>query len=630
MGITCPTKLFYKENDEYGSDEKQNEYLTALAEGGALVEHIVRKFFPDGILVTANSTEEAAANTKKFLEAERICLFEPTFITKDGLLARADILIKNDNHIELIEVKSKSINPAKDSILNKRNKKQMKLSEKFKTYVLDIAFQAHVFKECHPEFTVTPYLCFLDKTKKNIINNLLSSFSLQYKDGHINVLNNSQLVVYPPIKEAFVSLLDLTNDNLLQKLFNGNISFDSLMETDFNGNLKVLFDLWRKNDKFTPKVGAQCKQCEFRTFNGKKSGFFECWSTTKGLTFEQCQEPFCFDLWQCSKVTSNNLIDQGKFLIKDLSDGDLNGAYSSRQSIIIDKIKSNDIDEEINLNLRSRLNDLKLPLHFIDFEIARLPIPTCLGMKPYQLIPFQFSIHHINSENHITHKQYINLDKGNLPILDFIDSLIQYLEIDEGKIIHYSPFEASVLNEIVTFLSYSDADNDSRINSIEKIISRCVDLQKIIVDNYYHPKTLGSNSIKDVLPAILSTSQFLKSKYANEIYGYEKNINSLNFSSIAWIQSNQNGHIKDPYSLLPPLLKGFGNEEVEKYGEDEEVRNHGGAAMLAYSRAQYFDIDQTEMNRLKDALLKYCELDTFAMVMIWEHLNSVANTTKNS
>lgn len=625
MGVTCPTKLFYMKDPEYSVDEKQNEYLTALAESGILVEHIVRKFFPDGVLVTANSTDEAVANTKKLLETDNICLFEPTFLTDKGLLARVDILVKKGNYVELIEVKSKSINPAKDSILDKRSKIIIKLSEKFKQYVFDVAFQTHVFNKCYPQYSVTPYLCFLDKTKSSNIKELINSFALQLKDGNIHILDKLQLT-YPSIKEAFVHLLNLNHDELIKNLFEGKIVFNSLMETNFNGHLNVLLDLWLKNDKFSPKVGAQCEQCEFRTFGGKKSGFYECWSTTKGLTLAQCQEPFCFDLWQCSKEISNKLIEEGKIFIKNLSENDLKGAYASRQSLIIDKIKSNSTEESISLNIKSKLTDLKFPLHFIDFEIARLPIPTCLGMKPYQLIPFQFSIHHIDNKNLITHKQYIDIEKGYLPIIDFIDELILHLSIDDGKILHYSNFEVAILKEIEAYLYNINPDqNADRINNIVKIISRCVDLQKIIVEGYYHPKTLGSNSIKDVLPAILSTSELLKSKYSNAIYGYETNIHSLNFSSIAWIQSNQNGDIKDPYSLLPPLLKGFDNKEVEKYDEDEEIRNHGGAAMLAYSRAQYFDVDQTEIDRLKDALLKYCELDTFAMVMIWEHLNSVAN-----
>ena len=40
--------------------------------------------------------------------------------------------------------------------------------------------------------------------------------------------------------------------------------------------------------------------------------------------------------------------------------------------------------------------------------------------------------------------------------------------------------------------------------------------------------------------------------------------------------------------------------------------------MMAYARLQFEDIDDMERERLKAALLKYCELDTLAMVMIWQ------------
>ncbi len=45
----------------------------------------------------------------------------------------------------------------------------------------------------------------------------------------------------------------------------------------------------------------------------------------------------------------------------------------------------------------------------------------------------------------------------------------------------------------------------------------------------------------------------------------------------------------------------------------------GGAAMTAYARMQFTQMSQEESDRVVKALLKYCELDTFAMVMIWEY-----------
>ena len=56
---------------------------------------------------------------------------------------------------------------------------------------------------------------------------------------------------------------------------------------------------------------------------------------------------------------------------------------------------------------------------------------------------------------------------------------------------------------------------------------------------------------------------------------------------------------------------------------DVENLNNGGAALTAYGFLQYTDMSEDERNRIITALHRYCELDTLAMVMIWEHFKEV-------
>ena len=51
---------------------------------------------------------------------------------------------------------------------------------------------------------------------------------------------------------------------------------------------------------------------------------------------------------------------------------------------------------------------------------------------------------------------------------------------------------------------------------------------------------------------------------------------------------------------------------------DTDELNNGGAALTAYARMQYQEMSDYEKNELSQALLNYCELDTMAMVMIYE------------
>ena len=148
-----------------------------------------------------------------------------------------------------------------------------------------------------------------------------------------------------------------------------------------------------------------------------------------------------------------------------------------------------------------------------------------------------------------------------------------------------------------------------------------VDLQKIIYRYYYDPSTNGGNSIKDYLPAFLNSSDYLQSKYSKPIK--EINVNSLNDpqGETIWIKS-KDGYILDPYKQLPPVFNYSDKELAFEGAEDLEVKN-GGAALVAYAYLQYVDLPALDRGKIIDALYRYCELDTLAMVMIYEGLKNI-------
>ena len=134
----------------------------------------------------------------------------------------------------------------------------------------------------------------------------------------------------------------------------------------------------------------------------------------------------------------------------------------------------------------------------------------------------------------------------------------------------------------------------------------------------YDPYTKGSNSIKDVLPAILRRSDLLQKKYSKPIYGASEGIKSSNFKNQTWIRNGLDESVDpDPYKELPKMFQDVSDKNMELMCEEDELRN-GGAAMTAYARAQYEEMSDYERSEIKKGLLKYCELDTLAMVMIYE------------
>jgi hypothetical protein len=143
-----------------------------------------------------------------------------------------------------------------------------------------------------------------------------------------------------------------------------------------------------------------------------------------------------------------------------------------------------------------------------------------------------------------------------------------------------------------------------------------IDLCEVYKKYIYLPQTKGSNSIKAVLPAILSHSAFIHEKYAKPIG--EINLTSINFDlSQVWLKI-EDGTIQNPYKLLPPLFSEWSNDQLDELCSDIEDLNNGGAALTAYGYLQYTDITDAEREELRAGLLRYCELDTLAMVMLWE------------
>ena len=150
-----------------------------------------------------------------------------------------------------------------------------------------------------------------------------------------------------------------------------------------------------------------------------------------------------------------------------------------------------------------------------------------------------------------------------------------------------------------------------------------VDLWDIEKRYYYNPLTKGSNSLKDVLPASINSSTFLLEKYSQPIG--KINLTSKNFADDhVWLK-NENGNISNPYELLPPVFENWTEDQIENTLSEIDGIADGGAAMTVYCKMQYTDMTTEEIVELTSALLKYCELDTLAMVMVYEHFKELIN-----
>ena len=147
----------------------------------------------------------------------------------------------------------------------------------------------------------------------------------------------------------------------------------------------------------------------------------------------------------------------------------------------------------INPDLNSLLKEIDFPLTFLDFESANPPLPLYPGTRPYQKIPFQWSMHLRDSYGNLAHKFHINNDADD-PRERLAIALLQTIPAD-GAIITYSPYESLVIKDLAQqFPQYA-----TRLSALR---GRIIDLQKLVKANYYHPEFRGRYSLKSVLPAV--------------------------------------------------------------------------------------------------------------------------------
>ena len=197
----------------------------------------------------------------------------------------------------------------------------------------------------------------------------------------------------------------------------------------------------------------------------------------------------------------------------------------------------------------SVLNKYDYPYRFLDFETISPAIPIWAETRPFQQLPFQYSLH-IEREHgaELEHFEFLDIS-GKDPTLRFATKLIEDCG-SQGPIFVYNiSFEASRLRDLADRYPKHKA-------ALLSIKERMVDLWPIAKDYYYNPSQQGSWSIKKVLPAV-----------------------------------------------APHL----------DYDQLDGVKD-GGMAMDAFEEAISNSAEKKRKETLKQQLLKYCELDTIAMV----------------
>jgi hypothetical protein len=134
------------------------------------------------------------------------------------------------------------------------------------------------------------------------------------------------------------------------------------------------------------------------------------------------------------------------------------------------------------------------PVSYLDFETFSPAIPMYVGTRPYERIPFQWSLHHNDGSGSLIHAEFLAHGETD-PRREFSESLLRSSERFPGAIMAWSRFEEKVVRDMANLLP----DLAERLIAL---LYRIVDLLPIVADNVAHPDFHGSYSMKAVGPAI--------------------------------------------------------------------------------------------------------------------------------
>lgn len=143
---------------------------------------------------------------------------------------------------------------------------------------------------------------------------------------------------------------------------------------------------------------------------------------------------------------------------------------------------------------RRALQAHPLPGLFLDFETISFVVPIWAGTRPYQQIPFQFSLHTLMPDGQSSHREFLDLS-GADPSAGFADELLSACASPGPIFVYNKGFEGARIREL------AERFDDKRAGLLA-LLSRLVDLLPIAEKHFYHPSQHGSWSIKKVLPAM--------------------------------------------------------------------------------------------------------------------------------
>ena len=478
-GIQCPKILWM---DKYMPEEAADVLPDNIMANGEKVGDLARGYYGPYSLVEYNSDKSIMINeTNRLIAAETENIAEASF-SYDGMFCSVDILHKNGDGWDIVEVKSST--DVKD------------------IYVEDMAFQYYVLTNCG--------------IKVNGVFNMHIDNSYVFHEA----LDIHGLFKVEDYSDVCQRRYDTVGENIVAIRKYVDTTTEPVKDIDMCCNSPY--------------------ECAYRDY---------CWKHVPEQSIfnvRRLHEDKKFEYYRDGIISYEDIVIRRPAINEN----------QMRQVETTYYHKADSIDKAA---IKEFLDTLTYPIYHLDFETFQLAVPQWEGCRPYEQIPFQYSLHIEYEDGTLEHKEFL-AKEGTDPRRALAESLCNDIPMNVCGLAYNMSFERMVMKGLAeTFTDLSE----HLMNIRENMHDLMIPFQK----QYWYTEAMqGSYSIKYVLPAL--------------------------------------------YPGDPSL----------DYHNLDQVHN-GGEASDAFARMAF--LSPEEIAELRDNLLKYCGLDTFAMVKVLGKLKEI-------
>ncbi|SMN11742.1 hypothetical protein SPBRAN_2036 [uncultured Candidatus Thioglobus sp.] len=366
--------------------------------------------------------------------------------------------------------------------------------------------------------------------------------STKVKGTYLNDLSAQQLAIDVPIGKKYIVHIDNNYSRQgaleLDKLFHIEEVTDRLRSAEKVSQQMAEMQAMLASDEPNIGIGEHCfnpYECNFKA---------HCW--------QDVPSPSVFNLYRMQSKAKFANYAQGRITFDDFNREKLS------------KIQQLQVGGELHIDrdiIVDFIDSIEYPINFFDFETFQNAAPRFDNQSPYQQMPFQYSLHILQANGELEHKEFL-ADEHSDPRPALIKQMLNDIDANGSIMAFNQGFEKGVISSLARF-DENNADELLALN--QRFVDLLVPFQS---GGYYHPDFKGSFSIKSVLPAM------------------------------------------------------FANEDELDY-KKLEIQD-GGIAMDIFANLHFVD-EQKERLEIRDNLLKYCHLDTLAMVKIFQKLQGILN-----